>query len=343
MRRLPSAMPTPTLDIVVPVYNEEADLGPSRAPAACGISRESVPFSARITIADNASTDATLQVAHGSAAEIDGVRGAAPRREGSRPRTARGVAGLGRDGRRLHGRRPVHGSQRPDAARRAAAVRSLGPRHRLPPARSSRVVRGPSGSSSPAATTCCCEASLRARLLRRPVRVQGDARRRRARTAAAGRGRRMVLRHRIAGASPNARACASTRCRSIGSTTRTAASTSSTPPRKDLLGHLAAGSGAGHRLAADRAACASSLGREPLVPGCRAAWSVSWLRFGVVGVASAPPPTRCSTSSCIRRSARRPRISWRCCSPRCSTPPPTARSPSACAARRAPRGTRSRV
>ena len=72
VRRLPSAMPTPTLDIVVPVYNEEADLAPSVRRLHAFLT-ESVPFSARITIADNASTDATLQVARILEAELDGV------------------------------------------------------------------------------------------------------------------------------------------------------------------------------------------------------------------------------------------------------------------------------
>ncbi|HEY5854763.1 MAG TPA: bifunctional glycosyltransferase family 2/GtrA family protein [Aldersonia sp.] len=72
VRRLPFATPTPTLDIVVPVYNEEADLAPSVRRLHAFLA-ESMPFSARITIADNASTDATLQVARILEAELDGV------------------------------------------------------------------------------------------------------------------------------------------------------------------------------------------------------------------------------------------------------------------------------
>ncbi|WP_084435917.1 bifunctional glycosyltransferase family 2/GtrA family protein [Aldersonia kunmingensis] len=63
----------PTLDIVVPVYNEEADLAPSvrRLHAyLCDV----MPYSARITIADNASTDSTLAVARELERSLDGVR-----------------------------------------------------------------------------------------------------------------------------------------------------------------------------------------------------------------------------------------------------------------------------
>jgi putative flippase GtrA len=63
----------PVVDVVVPVYNEQADL-------ACSIHRlhrylaESLPYQVRITIADNASTDETPRIAAQLAAELDGVR-----------------------------------------------------------------------------------------------------------------------------------------------------------------------------------------------------------------------------------------------------------------------------
>jgi glycosyltransferase involved in cell wall biosynthesis len=63
----------PLVDIVVPVYNEERDLGPSvRRLHEYLTSR--FPFPAAITIADNASTDTTLAVAQGLTKEIPGVR-----------------------------------------------------------------------------------------------------------------------------------------------------------------------------------------------------------------------------------------------------------------------------
>jgi glycosyltransferase involved in cell wall biosynthesis len=52
----------PILDVVVPVYNEEDDLEPS-IRRLHGYLTQSLPFSFRITIADNASTDSTATVA----------------------------------------------------------------------------------------------------------------------------------------------------------------------------------------------------------------------------------------------------------------------------------------
>jgi putative flippase GtrA len=66
-------LPAPTLDVVIPVFNEQAGL------EAC-VDRlhryldEQLPISARITIADNASTDGTWQLARDLAAELPGVR-----------------------------------------------------------------------------------------------------------------------------------------------------------------------------------------------------------------------------------------------------------------------------
>ena len=62
----------PVLDIVVPVYNEEADLEQSVRRLAAHLA-DRFPFSFRITIADNASTDATPAIAARLAAELDGV------------------------------------------------------------------------------------------------------------------------------------------------------------------------------------------------------------------------------------------------------------------------------
>ncbi|MGW5919987.1 glycosyltransferase [Nocardia fluminea] len=62
----------PVLDVVIPVYNEEVDLGLCVRRLHAYL-RAGFPFTARITIADNASTDATLAVAQLLAAELDGV------------------------------------------------------------------------------------------------------------------------------------------------------------------------------------------------------------------------------------------------------------------------------
>ena len=64
---------TVVLDVVVPVCNEEAGL------EACvrrlhDYLRDHLPYAVRVTIADNASTDATLAIAERLAAELTGVR-----------------------------------------------------------------------------------------------------------------------------------------------------------------------------------------------------------------------------------------------------------------------------
>src|SRR6202142_3056014 len=60
-------------EIVIPVRNEERDLGPSVRRLHAFL-REEFPFSARITIADNASDDGTLSQALALEAALDGVR-----------------------------------------------------------------------------------------------------------------------------------------------------------------------------------------------------------------------------------------------------------------------------
>ncbi len=68
-RTLPTA---PVLDIAIPVYNEEHDLAPSIGRLRAHLAR-CIPYSARITIADNASTDGTSQIGRRLAAEHDDV------------------------------------------------------------------------------------------------------------------------------------------------------------------------------------------------------------------------------------------------------------------------------
>ncbi|MGW4768098.1 glycosyltransferase [Nocardia sp. NPDC004278] len=64
---------TPVLDVVIPVYNEEADLGICVRRLHAYL-RDGFPFPTRITVADNASTDDTMQVAQLLADELDDVR-----------------------------------------------------------------------------------------------------------------------------------------------------------------------------------------------------------------------------------------------------------------------------
>ena len=61
------------VDIVVPVRNEERDLAPS-VRRLVGYLREGFPFTARVTIADNGSTDGTWAIADRLAGEYDEVR-----------------------------------------------------------------------------------------------------------------------------------------------------------------------------------------------------------------------------------------------------------------------------
>jgi glycosyltransferase involved in cell wall biosynthesis len=70
----PADSPTPgyVLDIVIPVHNEEHDL-PGCVHRLHDYVETYVPYSARITVADNASTDDTLTVAHGLADELPDV------------------------------------------------------------------------------------------------------------------------------------------------------------------------------------------------------------------------------------------------------------------------------
>lgn len=61
------------VDIVIPVRNEERDLAPSVRRLVSYL-REGFPFTARITIADNGSTDGTWAVANRLTRDFDEVR-----------------------------------------------------------------------------------------------------------------------------------------------------------------------------------------------------------------------------------------------------------------------------
>lgn len=68
----PTQIATTTLDIVIPVYNEENDLERCVRRLHMFLDAE-VPYTSRITIADNASTDGTLQIARRLSDELAGV------------------------------------------------------------------------------------------------------------------------------------------------------------------------------------------------------------------------------------------------------------------------------
>ena len=63
----------PVLDVVVPVFDEERDLEPSVRRLHAHLTAQ-FPYAFRITVADNASTDATPEIARRLAAELPGVR-----------------------------------------------------------------------------------------------------------------------------------------------------------------------------------------------------------------------------------------------------------------------------
>lgn len=72
VRRPAAATTAPALDIVVPVYNEQAALEECVRRLRSYLSAE-VPYTARITVADNASTDRTLAIARALAEEFPDV------------------------------------------------------------------------------------------------------------------------------------------------------------------------------------------------------------------------------------------------------------------------------
>ena len=62
----------PVLDVVIPVHNEQVDLGPC-VRRLHGYLTANLPYPFRITVADNASTDATMAVAQSLTEELPGV------------------------------------------------------------------------------------------------------------------------------------------------------------------------------------------------------------------------------------------------------------------------------
>jgi glycosyltransferase involved in cell wall biosynthesis len=68
----PRDTPAPGVEIVIPVYNEAKGLEHS-VTRLRGSVAEQLRHAARITIADNASTDATLPMAPRPAVSLDGV------------------------------------------------------------------------------------------------------------------------------------------------------------------------------------------------------------------------------------------------------------------------------
>ncbi len=219
----------PVLDVVVPVYNEQAALADSVHRLHRHL-REQLPV--RGAHHDRRQRQRRRHAPHrgGTRRRADRRPGRAAGAEGPRPRAARGVVDLGRAGAGLHGRRPVHRPRRARPAGRAADLRPLRPgdRHPAGPGRAG-------GARAEARDHLALlqpdpEIDAGRALLRRAVRVQGHPRRRRrsacCRTSPTPAGSSTPN----CWCSPSAAACASTKCRWTGSTTPTAGSTSS-PPR----------------------------------------------------------------------------------------------------------------
>ena len=119
------------VDIVVPVYNEERRSSASIRRLHAFLTSD-FPFSWRIMIADNASTDGTLAIARAARARARRRRGPAPRRKG-RGRALRAAwSASDAEVRRLHGRRPLDRPRRAAAAGRAARLRPQRRRDRHP-------------------------------------------------------------------------------------------------------------------------------------------------------------------------------------------------------------------
>jgi len=66
------AVRPPVIDVVVPVHDEEADLEPCLRRLHAHLSTQ-LPYPFRITVAENASTDGTVEVARRVAAELPGI------------------------------------------------------------------------------------------------------------------------------------------------------------------------------------------------------------------------------------------------------------------------------
>ena len=200
--RSPIAVPDPAghpiVDIVVPVYNEEGDLERSVRRLHAFL-EGAFPFTARITIADNASTDGTWDIARRLRAELGGVEAVRLEAKG-RGRALRAVweasdaAVLAYMDVDLFDR-----PRRPAAPRRPAGERAQRPRHRQPPG--ARLAGRPRTQARVhlAVLQRAAPRDPAHPLQRRPVRLQGDPGRRGARGVAAHAGRRLVLRHRDAG------------------------------------------------------------------------------------------------------------------------------------------------
>ena len=208
----------PVLDVVVPVHNEEADLAASVRRLHDHLVRRSRGRSG----SRSPTTRAPTAPGGSPGARRDPAGVGVHLAEKGAGRALQRVWSSPTPGARLHGRRPLHRPQRPAAPRRTADVRPL--RRRSAPGSPGLAGRArPQARAHLPATTSCCAGTLRRPVLRRAVRLQGDPRRRRPGCCRWSRTRAGSSTPSCS-CSPSGPGCASTRCRSTGSTTRTAGS-----------------------------------------------------------------------------------------------------------------------
>ncbi len=297
-----------TLDVVIPVLNEEADL-------AASVERvRGAPAHAALVVPGDDRRQRQHRRHRGGRPPPRprvrrGARGA-PGGEGPRAGPAQGVDRVGVAGARLHGRRPVHRPQRAAAAGRSAAVSGhsdLAIGSRLP-ARLAGLT-GPEAGADLARLQPPGARHAAHPVLRRAVRVQGDPRRRGQGAAAAGGGQRLVLRHRAAG---RGRACGPAHPRGAGGLGRR-------PGQSRRHRAHRAGRRARHRPPRPQPGARP----DPAARGVRAARAGECRRRGrparhAGGDVRAGRrrvdrwPTACSTSGSAARSRRRPPTCWPC-------------------------------
>ena len=265
----PGRPAAPSVDIVVPGLQRAGRARPPRSAACTSTSPTSFPFSWRIVIADNASTDATPAIAAALAADLPGVEVLRLDREGARAGAARGLGGAATP----RSSATWTSTSRPTCARCCRSSPRSSPatatsRSARAWRAASRVVRGAKRELISRAYNRLLHAALRARFS--DAQCGFKAVRTDARAPAAARACATTAGSSTpsCSCSPSARACASTRCRSTGSTTPTRAWTSCAPRSSDLRGVA--------RLLAD--------GPADALPGRRRRLARS--------------PTRCSTCCC---------------------------------------------
>ena len=217
------------VDIVVPVRNEERDLAPS-VRRLVGYLRAGFPFTARVTIADNGSTDGTWAIADRLAREYDEVR-AVRMAEPGRGRALRAI--WSQSDAEVLAYMDVDLSTDLNALLPLVAPLVSGHSDLAIGTRLARGVAGHPGTQARAHLPLLQHAPARLHgspVLGRAVRLQGDPARAGPRAAAAHPGHRLVLRHRAARPGRTGRAAHSRDPGGLGRRRSTRGSTSR-PPR----------------------------------------------------------------------------------------------------------------